>query len=199
MNLTLKTKERIRTNMERMWDTDIVSEAADFCHEAHKGQYRKGTIIPFEEHPLRVGSVVSYHQGTQNQVIAGYLHDVVEDTDKTIEDVAEKFGDEVAHIVAALSEDKSLPTWKERKLDYIQKISAPENEDAVLVSMVDKVDNLYDTSQEWEDRGDKVFLKFNAGKEEQSWFYRALVDVYRDAGFEEQMIAMEALLSEMGM
>ena len=126
MSLILKMTERIRIKMERMWDTDIVSEAADFCHEAHKGQYRKGTIIPFEEHPLRVGSVVSYHQGTQNQVIAGYLHDVVEDTDKTIEDVAEKFGDEVAHIVAALSEDKSLPTWKERKLDYIQKISAPE-------------------------------------------------------------------------
>ena len=117
--------------------------------------------------------------GSVDQIQAALLHDTVEDAGVTLDEIENTFTKEVRDIVAALSEDKSLPTWQDRKLDYYEKISAPENEAAVLVSLADKMDNLNDTYYEWCVKGEEVFEKFNAPKDKQSWFYRILIrDVY---------------------
>lgn len=158
----------------------MIDEAKKFCREAHKGQWRKGSTflnrIPYEIHPLRVCEVVKKCDGTIEQQTAALLHDTVEDAGVKLSEIEEQFGYEVAHLVAALSEDKSLPTWKDRKLDYLEKISAPENKLAVMVSLADKMDNLNDTHKEWLLKGDEVFEKFNAGKADQTWFFRELVE-----------------------
>ena len=169
----------MKDGLNGVWKMTI-DEAKKFCRKAHKGQWRKGSTflnrIPYEKHPMRVFDLVKKWGGTKEQQMAALLHDTVEDAGIKFSEIEKQFGYEVAHLVAALSEDKSLPTWKDRKLDYLEKISAPENKLAVLVSLADKMDNLGDTYKEWLFKGDEVFEKFNAPKEEQAWFYRELVN-----------------------
>ena len=189
MSLSLKMKERSGTKMERMNDgpylyVDIIDKArinnaAYFARKAHNGQTRKGSEIPFFVHPMKVANTVQIMGGTIPQIQAAFLHDTVEDTDTKLIDIRKNFTEEVEGLVAALSEDKSLPTWHERKVDYYEKISAADSRDAILISLADKMDNLNDTYYEWCVKGEEVFEKFNAPKEKQSWFYRLLIrDVY---------------------
>ena len=160
-------------------DRARINNAENFARKAHMGQTRKGTGMPFIIHPHKVANTVAIMGGSIAQIQAALLHDTVEDTGATLDEIESTFTTEVRDIVAALSEDKSLPTWKDRKMDYYEKISAPENEAAVLVSLADKMDNLNDTYYEWCVKGNEVFEKFNAPKEKQSWFYRVLIrDVY---------------------
>ena len=174
----MKTKERVGTKMDKI-DRARINNAENFARKAHLGQTRKGTGMPFIVHPQKVANTVALMGGSVAQIQAALLHDTVEDAGVTLDEIENTFTKEVRDIVAALSEDKSLPTWKDRKLDYYEKISAPENEAAVLVSLADKMDNLSDTYYEWCVKGNEVFEKFNAPKEKQSWFYRVLIrDVY---------------------
>ena len=160
-------------------DRARINNAENFARKAHMGQTRKGTGMPFIIHPHKVANTVAIMGGSIAQIQAALLHDTVEDAGVALDEIENTFTTEVRDIVAALSEDKSLPTWKDRKMDYYEKISAPENKAAVLVSLADKMDNLNDTYYEWCVKGEEVFEKFNAPKEEQSWFYRLLIrDVY---------------------
>ena len=101
----------------------MVNEAIEFATRAHNGQFRKGTKTPFIVHPMEVFAIVTRMTDSRDVWVAAILHDVVEDCeDVTIEQIQEKFGDYVAFLVAAESEDKSL-SWKERKQITIDKTS----------------------------------------------------------------------------
>jgi len=186
VSLSLTMKERAGTKMDIMNDgpyrhVDIIDKArinnaAYFARKAHNGQTRKGSEIPFFVHPMKVANTVQIMGGTIPQIQAAFLHDTVEDTDTKLIDIRKNFTEEVEGLVAALSEDKSLPTWHERKVDYYEKISAADSRDAILISLADKMDNLNDTYYEWCIGGDDIFDKFNASKSQQSWFYRTLID-----------------------
>ena len=77
---------------------NVLNRAIVFATEAHEGQYRKGTQIPYILHPMEAAAIVGT-MTTDEEIIAGaVLHDVVEDTDTTIDDVQEMFGDRVAYI-----------------------------------------------------------------------------------------------------
>jgi (p)ppGpp synthase/HD superfamily hydrolase len=78
-------------------------EALAFAEIAHTGAARKGTGEPYINHPIRVAALVAAHGGSEEAVIAAYLHDVVEDTHYTAEHVADLFGHEVAKIVVGLT------------------------------------------------------------------------------------------------
>jgi len=185
--------------MDRI-DKARLNNAEKFARKAHLGQTRKGTGIPFIVHPHKVANTVAIMDGSIAQIQAALLHDTVEDAGVSLDEIEETFTIEVRDIVAALSEDKSLPTWKDRKLDYYEKISADGNELAMLVSLADKMDNLTDTYYEWSVKGEKVFEKFNSPKEEQSWFYRLLIDeVYSSYGADDLTHIMLHQLSAMGM
>ena len=78
---------------------NVLNRAIVFATEAHEGQYRKGTQIPYILHPMEAAAIVGT-MTTDEEIIAGaVLHDVVEDTDTTIDDVQEMFGDRVAYLV----------------------------------------------------------------------------------------------------
>lgn len=94
-----------------------------YAAKAHDGQYRKGTDIPYISHPYAVGLLLLKEGYEEDIVCAGILHDIVEDTDQTLDDINDEFGSKVARIVEGSSEpNKDLP-WKERKqhtLDELQ-------------------------------------------------------------------------------
>ncbi|EOD01815.1 HD domain-containing protein [Caldisalinibacter kiritimatiensis] len=154
----------------------MINLAIEVAAKAHKGQTRKGTDIPYITHPYTVGMMLLQEGCSEELVIAGILHDTVEDTYITLDYIREMFGKKVADIVEGCSEpDKSLP-WEDRKehtIEYLK--TAPL--DIRIVTLADKLHNIRSTIKEYEKVGEEVWNRFRRGKEKQSWYYYGLIDV----------------------
>ena len=105
----------------------MIEEAAAFAAQAHHGTFRKGTQIPYITHPMEAAVIVSGFTDDPEMIAAALLHDVVEDTGVTEEEIRERFGSRVACLVANETEDKTK-SWRERKGATIQHLkSAPRS------------------------------------------------------------------------
>ena len=92
----------------------MIKKAARFATKAHEGMLRKGGRMPYIYHPMEVALLVSRMTRDEEVIAAAYLHDVLEDTAVTAQELLLEFGERVLKLVQAETEDKSL-TWKERK------------------------------------------------------------------------------------
>jgi len=152
----------------------LLKKAKAFAEEAHRGQLRKNSDIPYITHPNRVAVRLKQAGASDELVCAGYLHDVVEDTPVEIEDIKEKFGMKVAHFVAAHTEDKSK-SWQERKQHTIDTIKNADKEVKYLI-VADKLDNLLSLEKDLQDQGSKIWKNFNAGPDQQKWYYVSIAE-----------------------
>ena len=91
-----------------------ILEAINFATLAHEGQFRADKITPYISHPLAVALLLQKYGYDKEVIISGILHDIVEDTKYTHDDMIQKFGLEIADIVQGVTEDKNLP-YQERK------------------------------------------------------------------------------------
>jgi (p)ppGpp synthase/HD superfamily hydrolase len=148
----------------------------------HAGQTRKGTDIPYFEHAAAVAMILDRAGFDEDVVIAGLLHDVVEDTDATIADVEAGFGMAVAEIVGLCSEIKydaegRKRPWIDRKRDHLAAL-AGASPSAWAVILADKLHNLtcikFDLAE-----GPPVWGQFNADRAQVLWYYRATIDAQR--------------------
>lgn len=156
--------------------TPKIQKAIDFAVEVHKAQKRKGKDIPYIVHPLVVGLILAKAGAGEDIIIAGILHDTIEDSHGKIkrEDIEQEFGERVAHMVNDVTEqDKSLP-WEERKRIALEHIAKMGN-DSLLVKSADVLHNMTDLLQDLEREGDRVFESFNAPKNKQFDRYTNLV------------------------
>ncbi len=151
-----------------------IEEAIEVAAQEHHGQFRKGTETPYISHPYAVCLILMNEGCSEEVVIAGLLHDTVEDTDMTLECIQKRFGQTVAEIVDGCSEDKSL-RWRERKTERIEalKTASPE---ICLVTCADKIHNLRTVISEYEEIGDIVWERFHGGVEAQAWYYQSILD-----------------------
>lgn len=154
----------------------IKEQAKNFAIEAHKGQVRKSDPEkPMIIHPINVGNILEEYGFDENVVAAGFLHDVVEDTSYTIEDIEEKFGKDIASLVMGASEpDKSL-SWEDRKKHTIETIKNLDLRHKAIVC-ADKISNLEDLRIISEIKGEYNFSAFKRGFESQKWYY---TEVYK--------------------
>lgn len=145
--------------------SDRVDRALRVAIEAHTGQKRKDGG-PYAVHPIHVGLMLARMGAGEDVVIAGILHDVVEDcAEWTIQRVGVEFGEGVASIVAEVTEDKSY-SWQERKeaaLAHVPRMS----DAAVLVKAADKLHNLSTLAETLSEAADKgaVWSRFRGGRE----------------------------------
>ncbi|WP_099354009.1 HD domain-containing protein [Fredinandcohnia onubensis] len=154
---------------------DMIEKAIIVASKAHDGQYRKLTNIPYITHPLGVGLILMKINARTELVAAGILHDTVEDTELTLTDIRDGFGDEVAELVDGCSEpDKSLP-WEARKEHTISFLRAA-SEDNRTVVCADKLHNIRSIIRDYEEQGDQVWRRFSRGKEKQEWYYRNVAE-----------------------
>ncbi|WLR57670.1 HD domain-containing protein [Mesobacillus subterraneus] len=150
---------------------DLIDKALIIASVAHEGQYRKNTKIPYIAHPVAVGMILQKSRYSDEMVAGGILHDTVEDTDLTMEDIEQEFGKAVAVIVKGCSEpDKSL-TWEERKEHTIEFLRTA-SEEIRVVACADKLHNVRSIRQDVEQCGEEVWNRFNRGREQQEWYYR---------------------------
>lgn len=149
---------------------ELIDYAIYFATKAHNGQKRKTEKdVDMIFHPFTVGMILQRANAKTNCVIAGILHDVVEDTKYTLEDIQKEFGKEISKIVEEVSENKQLP-WKERKAEAIDKIKTASIE-GKLVECADKISNLECLYALYMEQGENVWDSFNKPKEEQKWYY----------------------------
>ncbi|WP_139365195.1 HD domain-containing protein [Litchfieldia alkalitelluris] len=152
----------------------MISLAIEEATIAHHGQFRKLTNIPYITHPYNVGMYLA-HSGCSDEVIcAGILHDTVEDTNLTLEDIKNKFGSKVASYVAGSSEPNKENSWEERKqhtIDFLK--TAPK--EVCLIVCADKLHNIRSIIQDVDMSGESVWQKFKRGKVKQEWYYRGII------------------------
>lgn len=172
-----KTKEVHNTIWDRLqenWnDRPIVREnngmlekAMQYAMECHKGAVRKGTERPYILHPIETLQILSSMNADTNLMIAGLLHDTLEDTDATLLDIYEQFGVDVAALVNAHTEDKRK-IWYMRKLHTIDELTKANIRHKMLV-LADKVANLRNMYADYKQIGDELWERFNAPKELQA-------------------------------
>lgn len=154
-----------------------IEEAIELAAQAHNGQFRKGTRTPYISHPYAVGLMLMNAGCSETVVIAGILHDTVEDTDLTLEYIRKNFGESVADIVDGCSENKSL-RWRERKTECIEALKIATTE-VCLVTCADKLHNLRTVISEYDDIGDAVWERFHGGLEAQTWYYCSILESLR--------------------
>lgn len=154
---------------------DLVDRAIGFAARAHQRQQRKIGDVPYIAHPVAVGMILLRMGCDETIVAAGLLHDTVEDTAVTIEEIRQLFGAEVGDIVAGCTEPpKKRNRWETRKLYMIESLrDAPLA--VKLVSAADKYHNLSHTRYNERLHGPVVWKKFGRGKEEQAWYYRSVL------------------------
>jgi (p)ppGpp synthase/HD superfamily hydrolase len=154
---------------------DTIDRAIEVAAVAHRDQVRKGTDLPYVSHVYAVGLMLA-REGLPAEVIAaGILHDTVEDTNLTLDDIRRDFGERIAAIVEGCSEPNRGATWEERKQHTIEHLRAAPWE-VCAVAAADKLHNLRTVAREMEATGEAVWNRFKRGRAEQAWYYHGLVD-----------------------
>ncbi|MDR9855775.1 HD domain-containing protein [Paenibacillus sp. VCA1] len=149
--------------------------AIEFAAYAHRHQFRKGSQIPYISHPFGVAMILLEAKCKEEVVMAGLLHDTLEDTDTTDEDLRSRFGEEVLRLVQGASEpDKSL-SWEERKEHTLEFLKSADLSTRQL-SCADKLHNLRSVRRDFAVLGDEVWNKFKRGYDKQKWYYVNLVE-----------------------
>ena len=126
-------------------DTEIIRKAWEFCLEHHNGQLR-ASGEPFVLHPLEVAQVLAEMKLDSTAIAAGLLHDAVEDTPVTTEDITGQFGEQVAHIVEGVTKiDKiQFANREDRQAENVRKMLLAMVSDVrvVLIKLADRLHNM---------------------------------------------------------
>lgn len=150
---------------------NLKENAKAFAIKAHMGQVRKSEPDkPMIMHPISVGNLLEEYGYNDGIIAAGYLHDVVEDTKYTIEDIQNEFGEKVANLVMGASEPDKTLSWEERKEHTIKETKTLPLANK-LVICADKINNLEDMMLKFERNGKKDFSAFKRGEEQQKWYF----------------------------
>lgn len=156
----------------------LLDRAIIFATRAHSGTYRKGTNIPYIVHPIEAAAIVATITDDPDMIAAAVLHDVVEDTDATVDEIRLFFNDHIAKLVEAESEDKrkNLPpqeTWMIRKLETLEFLRTRADRDAKILALADKLSNMRAIYRDVSNIGDRLWERFNEkNKERHGWMYR---------------------------
>ncbi len=152
-----------------------IDRAIGFAARAHDGQRRKTGNIPYIAHPVGVAMILQEMGCEESIVVAGLLHDTVEDTNVTLDEIRYNFGDEIANIVAICTEpSKKNSNWESRKLHMIEALrDAPLS--AKLVAAADKYHNLGHTLYTKQALGSAIWKRFGRDEAHQAWYYRSML------------------------
>jgi len=177
----------------------LLDSALIFAAVAHQNQKRKATDIPYIVHPVGVMLIlIEFGENDPELLAAALLHDTVEDSGVTHDQIRKEFGDRVAEIVAGCSEPDKDDTWENRKNHTIHYIKgAPRH--IQLVSAADKLHNLRSMIKDYEEVGDKVWSRFKRGKDDIAWYYRSVLASLREGGLSGHplMKELDALITEL--
>lgn len=162
---------------------DKVTKAIEFAAKAHDGMERKKDKTPYILHPLEAAVIVGTMTEDRDVISAAVLHDVVEDTDITIEEIEEKFGPRVRFLVESETEDKraDLPpeeTWRVRKEESLKELASCGDTDVLMLWLGDKLANMRSFYRIRKTEGDSMWQTFNQKDPMmQKWYYSTIAEL----------------------
>lgn len=167
----------------------VIQKALTLAYEQHQGQNRKCNHAPYFVHILDVARhLMSEPTATEDVIVAGILHDTLEDTSYTVEDLESDFGPRVRQLVEFVTEpakDSHSPTqdkrqtWKQRKQHTLE-TSQTATCDQLLILQADKLSNLQSIQENLFLYGETLWNQFNASRTDTSWYYQELGKVFRE-------------------
>ena len=166
-------------------DTAVLDRAIIFAVKAHSGTERRGKGYPYIVHPMEAVEIVATMTSDQELLAAAALHDTVEDTDVTVEQIREEFGKRVAELVASESDTfeegvSEEDSWHARKQAAIDRLSKASRE-AKIVALGDKLSNMRAIARDYAVQGDALWNLFHAkDPRDHEWHYRGLADALRE-------------------
>ena len=162
---------------------DKVTKAIEFAAKAHDGMERKKDKSPYILHPLEAAVIVGTMTDDKDVICAAVLHDVVEDTDITIEEIEDNFGSRVRVLVESETEDKraDLPpedTWRIRKEESLIELENCGDTDVLMLWIGDKLSNMRSFYRIWKTEGDSMWQSFNQkDPAQQKWYYSKIAEL----------------------
>lgn len=164
----------------------ILDEAITFAVRAHAGMVRKAGAQPYILHPMEAAVIVGTMTNDPELLAAALLHDVVEDTGVTPEEIEERFGRRVRDLVASETENKrsdrpAEDTWKIRKSETIAYLQNAAGIEEKILCLGDKLSNLRSMRRGWKTMGDAFWLQFNQKDPSMHhWYYRSIADAMEE-------------------
>ena len=161
-------------------DTQIVDRALRLAVEGHEGTVRKGTNVPYIVHPMEAMIIVSTMTDDQELMAAALLHDAVEDTGITLDDIRRELGPRVAALVDSETDREveglsHVESWQHRKQAAVDRL-ASASRDVQMVALGDKLSNMRAMARHLQEQGDRLWQRFNEkDPARHAWYYRQLV------------------------
>ena len=166
-------------------NTELLDRAIVFAVRAHAGTERRGKGFPYIVHPMEAMEIVATMTPDQELLAAAALHDTVEDTDVTVEQIRAEFGERIASLVAAESDAfvegvSDEDSWHDRKKAAIERLAKAPH-DAKIVALGDKLSNMRAIARDYAVQGDALWNLFHAkDPKDHAWHYRGLADSLRE-------------------
>lgn len=175
--------------------SDRFLEALAFAHHVHGDDTRKGTAVPYVAHLLSVCGTVLADGGDEDEAIAALLHDTLEDHAETVsrDELQRRFGERVLALIEVCTDTPAdyrggpKPPWRERKTTYLERVRRTPAAD-LRVSVADKLDNTRAALADYREVGESLWLRYNAGREAQLWYFRSIVGGFREAGVRGRLV-----------
>ena len=161
----------------------LFDNAICFAAQKHSGQLRKGTTIPYIVHPMEAAAIVATVTDDDELLAAAVLHDTLEDTEATYDEIVQTFGNRVAALVADESENKRKElaadaTWQVRKQETIDHLKTASHE-ARLIALGDKLSSIRAILRDYEAQGEAFWKRFNQSDPSlQGWYYGSIADIF---------------------
>lgn len=185
---------------------ELVTKAMIFAAQAHDGMKRKKDHTPYILHPTEVASIVGTLTNKQEVIVAALLHDVVEDTPATIEEIEQEFGSRVAELVQSETEDKRkgvspASTWRARKEESIEILRNTTDPEVKMLFLGDKLSNMRSFYRQWQVEGISMWKGYHEkDPAQQAWYYHAIAESTKEFAdtfaWKEYTFLMNAIFKE---
>ena len=166
---------------------NVIEKAIEFAVKAHAGALRKGTNLPYILHPMEAAAIAAQLTDDQEVIAATVLHDTIEDTETTVEDIRKEFGARVAELVSSNTENKrrELPaadTWLIRKQETIEHLKTASRAVKTVV-FADKLSNLRAMVTDYISEGETFWNRFEMkDPHKHVWYYGAMIESFEELG-----------------
>ena len=163
-----------------------LEKAITFAIQAHHGMRRKKENVPYILHPLEVVTILAGMTDDEDVLSAAVLHDIVEDTNISLDEIEADFGPRVRELVQSETEDKrkGLPaaqTWNIRKKESLDFLKNTTDKGVKMLWLSDKLANIRSLHRIWEREGNAMWKGFNQEDPiKQAWYYRSIAEMVKD-------------------
>lgn len=154
-------------------------QAIKFVVKAFENKKRIKENIDLAFHSISVGFMLKNIGCREDIIVSGLLHDIIEDTDYQYNDILNMFGKNIADNVLALSENQDIKNFRERKAEFINRLSMQDNE-IILIEVADKLHNLLSDYDLWKEKGNDALATLSTTYEMNKWYYLEMKKLFNE-------------------